>query len=219
VNDRVCPSCGKAALSVATRCPRCGYAFDARYDRHIDPKPHRRRLPAGPLILLAVLTVVAANFLWKSGRAPSHLAVRPPASTTPAPVQPAPLAQTTPAPAETVASSAPITTPPAESVTVHRPAAETARVASRQPVVASPKPPAPVPASLPLSGNGERRFATTWINVRAVRSNKSRVVRVLRPGEAVQVDSLGQGWYRIIAEEPGYADRRLLASAPPPPTP
>jgi uncharacterized protein YgiM (DUF1202 family) len=76
---------------------------------------------------------------------------------------------------------------------------------------------APAPATLALSEGGDaRRYATTWINVRATRRNSSPVLRVLRPGEAVQVDSLAQGWYRVVSVggEPGYVDRRLLDSAP-----
>lgn len=207
MNDRVCPSCGKAALSVATRCPRCGCAFDARYDRQIDSRPRRPKVPAGLLIVFAVVAVVAANFLWKSGRLPRRpVANAPPPVAAPVkvpepPRQPAPVAS--------------------EPVTQPTPGDSDQRVAPAPPATA-PSPPARVvaPSSEPVNlGAGERRFATTWINVRAVRSNQSRVVRVLRPGEAVQVDSLGQGWYRIVSGEPGYADRRLLATAPPANTP
>jgi hypothetical protein len=75
--------------------------------------------------------------------------------------------------------------------------------------------PAPRPVEPTAVAGSERRFATTWINVRAVRSARAKVVRVLKPGEAVQVDSLGEGWYKVVSGETGYADRRLLASTPP----
>ncbi len=203
--DRVCPGCGKAVLSVATRCPRCGYAFETRYDRQIDPKPLRPRVPGPALIVIAIIVVVSANYLWKSGRGGSH-----DSSTTPTPPVPAALTARTdsiPAKPQPVAVA-----PKTDGVAAPKP----------QPLVLPPPAPTTAPAPQPPprepkpARGAERRFATTWINVRAVRSNKSKVVRILKPGEAVQVDSLGEGWYKIISGEPGYADRRLLASSPPP---
>lgn len=200
MTDRVCPGCGKTVLSVATRCPGCGHAFETRYDRHIDAKPLRPRVPGPALIVVAIVVVAAANLLWKSGRG-SPQTIRPPA----------------PPPAATVASqSAPIAAR-SESVTAAPARVDTAP--APKPPAPKVKPPAPAPAVRPAEpvavAGAQRRFATTWINVREVRSNKSKVVRVLKPGEAVQVDSLGQGWYKVVSGEPGYADRRLLASAPP----
>jgi ribosomal protein L37E len=207
VTDTVCPSCGKSALSVATRCPRCGYAFDARYDRHIDPKPRRQRVPGGLLIVLAVLTVAAANFLWKSGRVSLHDQTRAPRADSQATkVEPQPLSQ-------------PGVSPPAPVVSRPTVPAAAESVVTRPPVTAPAERVVSRPTQPALPAIGERRFASTWINVRANRSNRSRVVRVLRPGEAVQVDSLGQGWYRIVSGEIGYADRRLLAVSPPRPAP
>ncbi len=63
----------------------------------------------------------------------------------------------------------------------------------------------------------QRRYANTWMNVRADRSNTAPVVRVLRPGEEVQVDLLKQGWYRVVSDSQalGYADQRYLDTMPP----
>ena len=63
----------------------------------------------------------------------------------------------------------------------------------------------------------ERRWAKTWVNVRAGRSGSSEAVIVLNPGEPVGVDSLGQGWYRVLVDGVplGYVDRTFLAPAPP----
>jgi hypothetical protein len=60
-NDRTCPKCGHVALSVATRCPRCGAAFDANYFKHELPAPRYRRSTTLILLLVAVLVVVLAN--------------------------------------------------------------------------------------------------------------------------------------------------------------
>jgi hypothetical protein len=40
---------------------------------------------------------------------------------------------------------------------------------------------------------------------------------VLQPGDAVLVDSLVRGWYRVVADgrTVGYAHRRYLAATPP----
>ena len=64
-----------------------------------------------------------------------------------------------------------------------------------------------------------RRYAAMWMNVRADRSSSAAVLRILRPGELVQVDMLVQGWYRVVSagEQPGWADRRLLDTLPPAP--
>jgi hypothetical protein len=71
---------------------------------------------------------------------------------------------------------------------------------------------APAPAS-PLA----RRFARTWVNVRGARDRAAPVVRVLNPGDAVQVDSLSRGWYRVLIDgrAVGYVHRSNLDPVPP----
>jgi len=87
--------------------------------------------------------------------------------------------------------------------------------------VASPPAPArtePLPAAEPPPATGTvRRWATNWINVRRNRGMGGTRVRVLQPGEAVLVDSLVRGWYRVVTDgrTQGYAHRRWLAAAPP----
>lgn len=63
-----------------------------------------------------------------------------------------------------------------------------------------------------------RRLARTWVNVRGGRSRATPVVRVLNPGEAVQVDSLGRGWYRVLIDgrAAGYVHRSNLDPVFPP---
>ncbi len=79
--------------------------------------------------------------------------------------------------------------------------------------------PAPLPAAeAPVPAGGpERRYATTWVNLRQDRGTRSPVMAVLNPGEPVLVDSLSRGWYRVSAEGRtlGYAHRRYLGVAPP----
>ena len=105
-----------------------------------------------------------------------------------------------------------------------------APVDSVSPVVTESAPPTPVmprdssgqaaqasPAEPPPAGRGVRRYAQTWVNVRQSRNVAAPAVRVLNPGEAVLVDSLRGGWYRVLAEgrTVGYVYRSRLDSAPP----
>ena len=55
-----------------------------------------------------------------------------------------------------------------------------------------------------------------FVNVRRSPSPTATTVAVLEPGEAVLVDSLRRGWYRIVRDGRtlGYADRRFLATSP-----
>jgi len=65
------------------------------------------------------------------------------------------------------------------------------------------------------------RYASTWVNIRAGRSPRAPVLRILRPGDLVQVDSLQEGWYRVVSQQRplGYVDRRFLSSSPRQPAP
>ena len=82
-----------------------------------------------------------------------------------------------------------------------------------QPPVVSAAPVTPTPAG-PLA----RRFARTWVNVRGGRGRGASVVRVLNPGDAVQVDSLNRGWYRVLIDghAVGYVHRSNLDPVSPP---
>jgi ribosomal protein L37E len=72
---------------------------------------------------------------------------------------------------------------------------------------------APAPAN-PLT----KRVARTWVNVRGARGRAAPVVRVLNPGDTVQVDSLTRGWYRVLIDgrAAGYVHRSNLDPVPPP---
>jgi hypothetical protein len=84
-------------------------------------------------------------------------------------------------------------------------------VADPTSAVAAPAPVLPPPAAA-LTGERSRRYASTWVNVRQGRGRDAPTVRVLEPGDAVLVDSLDQGWYRVLIDgQPiGYAHRSTL---------
>jgi hypothetical protein len=100
--------------------------------------------------------------------------------------------------------------PPAQQ----RPAPEQQQ--PRPPQPAPPPPAAPVTQPAPPTGNQEQRYALVFVNVRRSPSRGSTTVAVLNPGDAVLVDSLRRGWYRVIRDGRvlGYADRRYLSTTP-----
>lgn len=212
-----CPDCNQKALSVATRCPRCGLAFEGRFAG----PPVRRPRPIVPILLLTgglAGVLVAVNLVVReTGAAP---AARAP--TARAPVVKAPVASEgmVPPPRPEAARQPAAAPAAAESV----PAAPPTRIEpAPQPVVEAP-PPVARPAAEPrvaLAAAGESRYANTWVNVRAGRSPSAPVIRTLEPGELVAVDTPQQGWYRVVNgdREPGYVDGRFLDTAPPPDSP
>jgi hypothetical protein len=181
-----CPQCGQRALSVATRCPRCGHGFPTELFQHpVFPKPGSRNLR--PVLAVAGALVAAALvvLLVRHRAASMEVAVSPVAvSVDTAPSIPSQPGRETPASAGD--SSGP---------------------------VAPPHPAVPPPVGQQL-----QRYARTWVNVRGGRGRGASTVRVLNPGDAVLVDSLVRGWYRILVDGRtlGYADRANLGAAPPP---
>jgi Bacterial SH3 domain len=73
------------------------------------------------------------------------------------------------------------------------------------------------PSRSPPGSPGLPRYARTWVNVRERRDRGALSVRVLNPGEAVLVDSLQRGWYRVLADGRtlGYVHRVNLDAARP----
>ena len=75
---------------------------------------------------------------------------------------------------------------------------------------------APAPASTPARSlpipSGLRRYAQTWVNVRGDRTRSAPTVAMLNPGDAVTVDSLVRGWYRVLSHGRtlGYVHRSML---------
>lgn len=209
-----CPDCNQKALSVATRCPRCGLAFEGRFAG----PPVKRPRPIVPILLLTgglAGVLVAVNLVVReTGTAPM---VGAPAAKVPVVKTPAVSEGMVPPPRPEAARQ-----PAAAAESV--PAAATRRPEPEpQPVVVEP-PPVARPAAEPrvaLAVAGESRYANTWVNVRAGRSPSAPVLRTLEPGELVAVDTPQQGWYRVVngGREPGYVDGRFLDTTPPPDLP
>ncbi|MFN8647928.1 MAG: SH3 domain-containing protein [Gemmatimonadales bacterium] len=212
-----CPKCNQKALSVATRCPRCGEAFEAGF--FAPPPPAPRHVPrivllaAGAIGVLAVLNLVP----WKArlGPATASEGMTPPPVVAARRPAPAPSRDTVRRPAEVGAAR--------DSVPVHlpAPAATVPRAVDSKPapapVAATPPETAPaVPKPEPATTDGEARYASTWVNVRSGRSPTAPVTRVLNPGESVAVDQPDQGWLRVrrAGEVVGYVDARFLDSTP-----
>jgi Bacterial SH3 domain len=188
-----CPRCDRKALSVASRCPHCGELFETWHQPKA--RPARDLRPFGLLIVSAVVIGLVAKNWVATPRSPA------------------------PSPGPVAASADP-----------RVPAKRRAR-----PPVKSPAPPrSPPQAALPPSDSGTRlaavpaeeapdsetvqaRYAGTWVNVRAGRSNTAPVIRVLRPGEEIAVDVPRQGWYPVVdkQETAGYVDGRYLEATPP----
>ena len=179
-----CPECGQKALSVATRCPRCGHNYPQRpiWKQASSPKLDRLRplLPIVAVLVVGVVLVVVIARLAGSGPAAVPVVASPVAPPGPAPSAPASAA--------------------ADSL-----------IAAAPPPRAPPRP----------AASGVQRYARTWVNVREARGSDAPAVRVLHPGEAVMVDSLRRGWYRVLADGHtlGYVHRSNLDAVPPPTQP
>jgi len=180
-----CPECGQRALSVATRCPRCGHAFPAH--PVWDPGARPKHLSLWPVLVAAcgLVAVAAVVVAVRHRAAPRSVTEAPPVV----------------APVDTAAS-----------ITVQPGPETSASTADSAPPVAPPSPASPAPA-----GPQEQRWARTWVNIRRGRGSRAPLVRVLSPGEAILVDSLKQGWYRVLVDgrTVGYVDRLYLDAVPP----
>jgi pyruvate/2-oxoglutarate dehydrogenase complex dihydrolipoamide acyltransferase (E2) component len=143
----------------------------------------------GVVILGAVLLALVVPRLGSKAAAPAPGS--PPGESTPTPATP---------PATVAADSA-------------GEGAASDSVVPTQPPAVSAAPVTPTPAG-PLA----QRFARTWVNVRGGRSRATPAVRVLNPGDAVQVDSLSRGWYRVLIDghAVGYVHRSNLDPVSPP---
>ncbi|HEX6105896.1 MAG TPA: SH3 domain-containing protein [Gemmatimonadales bacterium] len=195
--DIECPRCGAHALGVATRCPRCGEAFPAELVQRPPLRPVRGW--GRPLLVLAGAAAVLLAFLAVMRERDGS--GEPTAEPTPRVEETAEPAGATVPPADSVPAEPQASPPPAPSAT---PSPQTA------PPAAAP------PAATPSAGASLRRYATTWVHLRAGRSMDAPVVRVLDPGEPVAADSLRRGWYRVVATDStvGYVHRRYLAVSP-----
>lgn len=110
-------------------------------------------------------------------------------------------------------AAAPSVSAPSDSPVVQPPAVQPAAPATTAGTAAEAPPPpdAPAPATTTL-----RRYARTWTNVRSGRGRATASLRVLNPGDAVLVDSLVRGWYRVVVDgrPDGYVHRSMLQVEP-----
>lgn len=221
-----CPQCGKSALSVASRCPQCGFGFTQHRLRHgHHQRPAGNKIPlwvGGGLVILVVVFLVGEGgtggvtvppVAGGLGEDLAEVVVQTDTGGVGEGVVDGAMAQ----PAGGVvpsdaASASTMADSPSRLVTVPpiRAAAPAEYRPRPDPVVVTLVPPA---AEFPE----EPRWAKTWVNVRAGRSGSSEAVRILNPGELVGVDSLGRGWYRVLVDgvPVGFVDRSFLAPAPP----
>lgn len=224
-----CPNCNQKALSVATRCPRCGVAFESRPAPAAPGGGRRRTHPAllavGTVLVLVIANAVRVQFGSVGGLNPPSPAAKDvppprPVATRPAPAVPQPgttatRSESVPAPASSPSGAAAPTGPHAPPASIAA-APPPAPHRDSTPVVSRTA--APPPTELAAEdASFTRRYASTWVNLRTGPRPASAVVRVLAPGEAVMVDTVERGWYRVVAngEEIGYVDQRLLDTARP----
>ncbi len=225
-----CPQCGKSALSVASRCPQCGFGFTQHRLRHGHRhRPAGNKIPlwvGGGLVILVVVFLVGEGgtggvtvppVAGGLGEDPAEVVVQTDTGGVGQGVVDGALAQPAGEVPPDAASASTMADSPSRLVTVP-PIRATAPAEYRprpEPVVVTIVPPA---AQAPAAEFPEEpRWARTWVNVRAGRSGSSEAVRILDPGELVGVDSLGRGWYRVLVDgvPVGFVDRSFLAPAPP----
>jgi ribosomal protein L40E len=206
-----CTNCGQKAPGEATKCRHCGRPFGRPPQRAEGTGSRRRSISVAVLLAGAALIILAAHELWP------RLTVAPSAapletttvSTRTVSTPPQPPA---PAPAPRQSGAAPV-----ESIRAVPPSPSRLPGESRLPVGDTAGPVAPTAPPEPVSIDAaHQRFAQVWANVRAERSNTAPVLRVLHPGEVVAVDSLQQGWYRVVTDQAvGYVDQHYLDTLPP----
>ena len=200
-----CPNCNQTVLSAACSCPRCGTVFNWERDRYPGDKPIRW----WPIVLGIAAVATLAFAVGRVAEQDRSAEFPPlPMGTEAIPLPALDRDTTTPATAE----------PPAP-----RPA-DTARSRFRSPAppVDAAPPPQSRRASLPDprgAGPAQPRWTSTWVNVRERPSNQSAVVRVLNPGERVEVESPNRSWSLIyVGGRPvGYLSVSLLVIEPPGP--
>ena len=217
-----CPQCGKRVLSVASTCPKCGFSLSEQRKKdslttkatlcrscqmEIAPKsqlcPHcgevrpSRGAKPWPIVggIGLVLLVAALLITWRTRDEP-----------------PEPMSL-----AETVASAPDSAV---DSQAVSQVDSLTASQMDSQAVESPPMAPAitatasTTPAQLPAT---RTKWTVNWANVRAGPSNQDSIVRVLLPGQQVEVDDQGRAWWLVYldGQRLGFVSRSLLADSLP----
>ncbi len=199
-----CPNCNQTVLSAACSCPRCGTVFNWERDRYPGDKPIRW----WPIVLgMAAVGALAFGVSRVAEQGPS--ADLPPMTMG---------TEVTPLPVVSPDTTSLVAAPPAP-----RPA-DSVRPPARSPTapVSAAQPPQSRRAGLPearRSTVAQTRWTSTWVNVRERPSNQSAVIRVLNPGERVEVESPNRSWSLVyLGGRPvGYLSVALLVNEPPGP--
>ena len=196
MNRKECPACGRLALRIATRCPGCGFDLTTVATPKEEPPPDAARFYRIAGIAGVVLLVLGAITVGALTHEPAGDTAGVPST----PIRAAAVAD--PDTAQPVTGE-PASVPAVESL----PPPVTART-----ITAEPPPSSPTTRPTPPAGELDVRWAGTWINVREGKGTDYPVVRILRPGERVEVTKPERGWrFVYIDGEPiGYADNSLL---------
>ena len=232
-----CPKCGQTVLSVASVCPKCGHMLlqsptpqgDAgeygpcrRCGKIVArkaatcefcgyPQRRRRRLRWAAAGLLGCAAVAVTT--WgvvrrvRGPEPPQRVEPAPPPATTALPESGVVVAA--PADSGTVRDSQP---PRADTIVVPPPPGRDSAVAPASPQVVTPAP-------RRISTSTLNRWTLTWANIREGAGSEYAVVRVLQPGERVQVADMARGWWAVYRNGvfEGYVANSLLSDRPLPP--
>lgn len=232
-----CPECGQKALSVATRCPKCGFVLsqnpmisggtgglvecrncrklisqgvpECPYCGHSTWWDSRRVTGA---VIIAIATVVAiGGFLVLASR--GNGASQTPAIAAPAPQHNEPETPgATPSPPQFAADTAPVVSQP------EAPAVDSSAVSPAPPTAnASPsgeQTPVPVPGP---AGSLVVRWTTNWVNLRRGPGISYTVLDVFRPGTRIEVGRPQGGWWPAYRNGVmvGYVSGSELSTVPP----
>ncbi len=233
-----CPECGQTVLSVASVCPKCGHillqspapqATASEFGpcrrcgkiigRKADtcefcgyPQRSRRRLRWTAAALLGCVVVVAAwwGFLRRMQNSEQSQGVEP---TRPAEMASLPRSGTDVAPPPDSGAEGDSQPPRAEAIVVPPPSGDSARVAPRPQLVA--------PEPRRITTSTLNRWTVTWANIREGPGSDYGVVRVLQPGERVQVADMARGWWAVYRNGvfEGYVANSVLSDRPLPQEP
>ena len=194
-----CRRCGHAVLSNASACANCGAGHPAR--------SYTRGIVVATMALVAISgwVIMALTKEHSQTQSRSSLSLVTRAIATPADSKSAEL-RSPPARLIFVA--------PADSKQVTRPADVRPLVDTARPTALAVSPPAPASDS---SSAAQPKVVAGWANVREEPSGDAAVVKVLRPGQQVEVVQRRGGWWAVYADgrRLGYVSRSLLAEQAP----
>lgn len=200
-----CPQCGRKVLSVASTCPHCSFSLSEQRvkDAHRSSGTHcaecHRIIPAGAKQCPYCRAAAPARPRWLWGAAAAATAVAAAVigllllgrlGHQPERAPPTPAAAPTQSRVDSVAAQ-----PPPQAA----------------PITARTEPPSPEQPVTVV------RWTSTWVNVREDRSPDAPVIRILNPGERVDVADLQRGWWAVYrgGEMLGYVARSLIIEQPP----